>query len=49
MYSFVDERGIQRIVQYVADHLGFRAKVITNEPGTSNQHPANVIMESSQA
>ena len=48
MYSFVDERGIQRIVQYVADHLGFRAKVITNEPGTANQHPAGVIMESSQ-
>ncbi|XP_035219923.1 cuticle protein 10.9-like [Stegodyphus dumicola] len=45
-YGFVDEHGIHRIVHYIADHLGFRAKIITNEPGTANQNPAGVIMES---
>ncbi|GIY28557.1 hypothetical protein CDAR_409601 [Caerostris darwini] len=45
-YGFVDERGIHRIVYYVADHLGFRAKIVTNEPGTANQNPAGVLMQS---
>ncbi|PRD23600.1 UNVERIFIED_CONTAM: Cuticle protein 10.9 [Trichonephila clavipes] len=45
-YGFVDEHGIHRQVHYIADHLGFRAKIITNEPGTANQNPAGVIMES---
>ncbi|GFX32896.1 cuticle protein 10.9 [Trichonephila clavipes] len=31
-YGFVDEHGIHRQVHYIADHLGFRAKIITNEP-----------------
>ncbi|GFT25810.1 uncharacterized protein NPIL_443021 [Nephila pilipes] len=31
-YGFVDEHGIHRQVYYIADHLGFRAKIVTNEP-----------------
>ncbi|GIY29785.1 hypothetical protein CEXT_780171 [Caerostris extrusa] len=32
----------RRRVHYVADHAGFRAQVLTNEPGTANQDPASV-------
>lgn len=32
-YSYKDAHGNQRIVEYIADHHGFRAKVQTNEPG----------------
>lgn len=46
-YGFVDERGIQRRVNYVADKEGFRAEVKTNEPGTAPENPASVKMESS--
>ncbi|CAL1297752.1 unnamed protein product, partial [Larinioides sclopetarius] len=46
-YSVVDEDGRTRTVEYVADELGFRANVITNEPGTSNQAPADVSISSS--
>ncbi|GIY17728.1 hypothetical protein CDAR_406851 [Caerostris darwini] len=41
-YGFTDDRGVARRVHYVADHAGFRAQVLTNEPGTANQDPANV-------
>ncbi|CAL1274996.1 unnamed protein product [Larinioides sclopetarius] len=43
-YGFTDDRGVQRQVNYVADHAGFRAQVKTNEPGTANQNPAAVNM-----
>ncbi|CAL1279824.1 unnamed protein product [Larinioides sclopetarius] len=46
-YSVVDEDGRSRTVEYVADELGFRANIITNEPGTSNQAPADVTISSS--
>lgn len=46
-YGFVDERGVKRQVNYVADKDGFRAEVKTNEPGTAPQNPASVKMESS--
>ncbi|GBM10983.1 hypothetical protein AVEN_1319-1 [Araneus ventricosus] len=46
-YSVVDEDGRSRTVEYVADELGFRANVNTNEPGTSNQAPADVSISSS--
>ncbi|GIY10534.1 hypothetical protein CEXT_647261 [Caerostris extrusa] len=36
-YGFTDDRGIARQVNYVADDAGFRAQVLTNEPGTANQ------------
>ncbi|GBM98072.1 hypothetical protein AVEN_176939-1 [Araneus ventricosus] len=47
-YGFTDARGIARQVNYVADHAGFRARVNTNEPGTSNQNPAAVQLVSHQ-
>lgn len=46
-YSFTDLEGNNRVVEYTADDDGFNAVVRTNEPGTANQNPANVIMESS--
>ncbi|KAF8782296.1 cuticle protein 10.9-like [Argiope bruennichi] len=45
-YGFTDAHGIHRLVDYVADEHGFRAKVRTNEPGTANQDPANVHIQS---
>ncbi|CAL1301432.1 unnamed protein product [Larinioides sclopetarius] len=47
-YGFTDARGIARQVNYVADHAGFRAQVNTNEPGTANQNPAAVHVNSHQ-
>ncbi|XP_055950480.1 adult-specific rigid cuticular protein 15.5-like isoform X2 [Argiope bruennichi] len=47
-YGFKDARGIVRNVNYVADHAGFRAQVNTNEPGTANQNPAAVLVNSHQ-
>ncbi|XP_022240175.1 uncharacterized protein LOC106458290 isoform X2 [Limulus polyphemus] len=41
-YSYRDAYGIYRKVEYVADADGFRAKIKTNEPGTSNDSPADV-------
>ncbi|UYV73579.1 hypothetical protein LAZ67_10004142 [Cordylochernes scorpioides] len=42
-YGYRDpEYGLYRIVEYVADHDGFRAQVKTNEPGTQSQDPAHV-------
>lgn len=45
-YGYMDEHGLFRKVDYVADKEGFRARVRTNEPGTDNQNPADVLMES---
>ncbi|GBM47005.1 hypothetical protein AVEN_131790-1 [Araneus ventricosus] len=46
-YTVQNEDGSQRIVQYVADEDGFRASISTNEPGTANQNPADVTIQSS--
>ncbi|KAG8188491.1 hypothetical protein JTE90_008056 [Oedothorax gibbosus] len=45
-YGFIDERGVHRLVNYIADHQGFRAHVMTNEPGTKSEDPSDVIMHS---
>ncbi|XP_067128342.1 uncharacterized protein [Centruroides vittatus] len=45
-YGYVDAWGIKRQVDYIADKHGFRAKVKTNEPGTANEDPAHVKMNS---
>lgn len=47
-YTMVGADGINRVVHYVADGDGFRASIITNEPGTERQNPSGVIMETSQ-
>ncbi|XP_023239487.1 cuticle protein 16.8-like [Centruroides sculpturatus] len=43
-YGYTDAYGIYRHVEYVADALGFRATIKTNEPGLSQQNPAHVKM-----
>ncbi|UYV65407.1 hypothetical protein LAZ67_3004276 [Cordylochernes scorpioides] len=43
-YSVQDANGVYRVVEYLADDLGFRALVKTNEPGTANQNPADVLV-----
>ncbi|XP_054719281.1 calphotin-like [Uloborus diversus] len=46
-YTIEDDDGRSRVVEYVADEGGFRAAISTNEPGTANQNPADVVIESS--
>ncbi|GIY52496.1 hypothetical protein CDAR_181491 [Caerostris darwini] len=43
-YTLNNDEGHHREVQYIADQDGFRATILTNEPGTKNENPANVIM-----
>ncbi|GFW27187.1 cuticle protein 10.9 [Trichonephila clavipes] len=45
-YTVQGEGGFGRVVNYIADENGFRASIQTNEPGTANQNPADVVMES---
>ncbi|XP_076317535.1 cuticle protein 10.9-like [Tachypleus tridentatus] len=45
-YGYADANGIWRKVNYVADAGGFRAQVDTSEPGTANQNPADVTINS---
>ncbi|XP_076335289.1 uncharacterized protein LOC143238708 isoform X2 [Tachypleus tridentatus] len=47
-YSYRDAYGIYRQVEYVADADGFRVKIETNEPGTSNDSPADVSIVSEE-
>lgn len=46
-YGYVLPDGIFRHVDYVADDRGFRAFIRTSEPGTANQNPADVVINSS--
>ncbi|XP_055939645.1 cuticle protein 10.9-like [Argiope bruennichi] len=48
-YTLNNDEGHSRVVEYVADQNGFRAVVRTNEPGTDNQNPADVVVESAAA
>ncbi|GFS52717.1 cuticle protein 10.9 [Nephila pilipes] len=45
-YTVQGEGGFGRVVNYIADENGFRANIQTNEPGTANQNPADVVIES---
>lgn len=47
-YTLAGPDGINRVVHYVADKDGFRATIVTNEPGTESQSPSGVILNSSQ-
>ena len=42
-YGYLDTNGIGRRVNYVADHLGFRASVSSNEPGVKAGNSAAVL------
>ncbi|OTF80041.1 cuticle protein-like protein [Euroglyphus maynei] len=46
-YSYRDAYGLARVVNYVADHNGFRAEIQTNEPGTETSNPAGATILSS--
>ncbi|XP_018494189.1 uncharacterized protein LOC100900677 [Galendromus occidentalis] len=48
-YTIRQPNGHVRRVNYIADHNGFRAEVLTNEPGTDNQNTAGAIFRSSAA
>ncbi|OQR75337.1 hypothetical protein BIW11_08486 [Tropilaelaps mercedesae] len=41
-YTIALADGRRRVVEYIADEKGFRARVDTNEPGTNNRAPASV-------
>ncbi|XP_037579420.1 uncharacterized protein LOC119462148 [Dermacentor silvarum] len=43
-YGLRDADGRVRVVSYVADELGFRASISTNEPGTAPSTPADVTI-----
>jgi len=45
-YGLRDIDGRVRVVNYVADGLGFRASIATNEPGTAAQAPAATSISS---
>ncbi|GIX79692.1 hypothetical protein CDAR_301641 [Caerostris darwini] len=45
-YTVQNEDGSVRVVEYIADENGFRAKVKTNEAGTKSDDPANVSIKS---
>lgn len=47
-YTLSGPDGSNRVVDYVADHNGFRASVNTNEFGTEAKSPANVALRTSQ-
>lgn len=47
-YTLQNADGSSRVVDYVADHNGFRASVNTNEFGTEAKSPAGVALRSSQ-
>ncbi|KAF8783011.1 Cuticle protein 10.9 like protein [Argiope bruennichi] len=40
-----NDKGIERVVEYVADEHGYKAQIKTNEPGTDSQNPADVIFD----
>lgn len=40
-YALHDKDGRKRIVEYVADKKGFRAKIHSNEPGLQSHHAAH--------
>ncbi|XP_023229189.1 cuticle protein 10.9-like [Centruroides sculpturatus] len=42
-YEFEVEDGRKRVVEYEADENGFRAVVKSNEPGFSEDNPADVV------
>ncbi|RWS27487.1 cuticle protein 10.9-like protein [Leptotrombidium deliense] len=47
-YTLEGPGGINRVVNYIADENGFRASILTNEPGTESKSPAATNLKSSQ-
>jgi hypothetical protein len=44
-YSYLNEKGLSRKVEYIADKDGFRAVIKTNEPGVEKSRPADVVLD----
>lgn len=42
-YGYLDPLGIYRTVNYTADANGYKAVIFSNEPGSTNQTPANAV------
>lgn len=42
-YSYIDAQGLTRTVNYIADDDGFRASIVSNEPGLKNSEPAGAL------
>ncbi|GIY60870.1 uncharacterized protein CEXT_446261, partial [Caerostris extrusa] len=47
-YGYTTRNGLIRIVTYVADEAGYRAELLTNEPGVSAVDPASVTVTKEQ-
>ncbi|GBM23299.1 hypothetical protein AVEN_26024-1 [Araneus ventricosus] len=47
-YGYTTRNGLIRIVTYVADQTGYRAEVLTNEPGMISANPASVTVTKEQ-
>lgn len=48
-YGYQDTNGLYRIVEYIADATGFRAKIKSNEPGLGQASPADIALEAQEA
>lgn len=42
-YGYVDANGMYREVEYNADENGYHVKILSNEPGMTNQNGADVV------
>ncbi|GIX68468.1 uncharacterized protein CDAR_500421 [Caerostris darwini] len=42
-YGYVDPNGTYREVEYNADENGYHVKILSNEPGITNQNSADVV------
>ncbi|XP_074593007.1 uncharacterized protein LOC141848816 [Brevipalpus obovatus] len=47
-YGYTDSNGLYRIVEYIADKLGFRTKIRSNEPGMKSMNSPFLIMEAQE-
>ena len=47
-YGYSDSQGLYRKVEYIADRNGFKANIMTNEPGVGKDSPADVRMNAEQ-
>lgn len=44
-YGYTDAAGLYRVVEYIADRLGFRTKIRSNEPGLKSMNSAAVTLD----
>ncbi|XP_015793852.1 cuticle protein 16.8-like [Tetranychus urticae] len=44
-YGYTDAAGLYRVVEYIADRLGFRTKIRSNEPGLKSMSSSHVTLD----